>query len=186
MKVRAKCIARCWDSANSKEYVPNGGPYGGLYEIDTDSQLATLTTSPVAYDEKGNAIRYVRGIDGVLKMVPAIRPPYVFEFDRNANPDETPHDYACKKCGKPFKTLAELGRHSNQEHRDVLVAASLAEPDFDEPVVAETRGKKKGKTFKCKTCDAILPNIYQMGVHNKLHKELAAQEAQPQEEHASA
>ena len=41
--------------------------------------------------------------------------------------NETPHDYACKNS-KPFKTLAQLGIHSNQEHRDIPQAAKLAEP----------------------------------------------------------
>ena len=159
MKVQAKCILRAWDSNAAVMYEPGMGPLpGGLYEIDRDSKLVDLKTATGRY---------------------------VFEFDRNAGPNETPHDYACKKCGKPFKTLAQLGIHSNQEHRDIHEAAKLAEPDFDAPVVVEARGNKgKPKTFTCKTCGAKLPNIYQMGVHNKLHKELAAQEVAAEPEHA--
>ena len=45
MKVAAKCLAFAWDSQASKAYYPNAGPLpDGLYEIDTDSQLATLKT----------------------------------------------------------------------------------------------------------------------------------------------
>jgi hypothetical protein len=45
MIVHAKCLAFAWDSLASKAYNPDAGPLpDGLYEIDTDSQLATLTT----------------------------------------------------------------------------------------------------------------------------------------------
>jgi hypothetical protein len=45
MKVVAKCLAFAWDSQASKAYNPDAGPLpDGLYEIDTDSQLATLKT----------------------------------------------------------------------------------------------------------------------------------------------
>jgi hypothetical protein len=45
MLVHAKCLAFAWDSQASKSYNPDAGPLpDGLYEIDTDSQLATLTT----------------------------------------------------------------------------------------------------------------------------------------------
>ena len=43
--VQAKCLAFAWDRLATKAYTADGGPLpGGLYEIDTDSQLATLTT----------------------------------------------------------------------------------------------------------------------------------------------
>jgi hypothetical protein len=45
MIVHAKCLAFAWDSQASKAYSPDAGPLpDGLYEIDTDSQLATLKT----------------------------------------------------------------------------------------------------------------------------------------------
>lgn len=45
MKVAAECIEFAWDSPTSMAYYPGQGPLpGGLYEIDSDSQLATLTT----------------------------------------------------------------------------------------------------------------------------------------------
>ena len=45
MIVHAKCLAFAWDSLASKAYNPDAGPLpDGLYEIDTDSQLATLKT----------------------------------------------------------------------------------------------------------------------------------------------
>ena len=45
MLVHAKCLAFAWDSQASKAYNPDAGPLpDGLYEIDTDSQLATLKT----------------------------------------------------------------------------------------------------------------------------------------------
>jgi hypothetical protein len=65
---------------------------GEVYEIDRDSRLAELKVGS--------------------------RP--VFEFDRNANPDDKPHDYSCKQegCGAKFKTLAELGSHTRATHKD--------------------------------------------------------------------
>ncbi|HME56820.1 MAG TPA: hypothetical protein VKF63_00660 [Terracidiphilus sp.] len=58
MKVQAKCIAEAWDSTACTMYEPGKGPLpGGLYEIDRDSQLATLKTPTGKY---------------------------VFEFDRNS------------------------------------------------------------------------------------------------------
>jgi hypothetical protein len=43
--VVAKCLAFAWDSVACKGYEPDKGPLpGGLYEIDADSQLSTLTT----------------------------------------------------------------------------------------------------------------------------------------------
>ena len=45
MIVHAKCLAFAWDSLAGKAYNPDAGPLpDGLYEIDTDSQLATLKT----------------------------------------------------------------------------------------------------------------------------------------------
>lgn len=100
MLVKAKCVTPAWDSTNTLMYVPGGGPLpGGLYEIDRDGPLASLKLGST----------------------------YAFDFDRNANPDDKPHDYSCKRpeCAnlKPFKTLAELGRHANAEHRgaDIVV-----------------------------------------------------------------
>lgn len=59
MKVQARCIAKAWDSKACIMYEPGKGPLpGGLYEIDRDSQLATLKT-------------------------PTGR--YIFEFDRNSS-----------------------------------------------------------------------------------------------------
>lgn len=104
MVVAAKCIMDAWDSIACLSYKPGQGSLpGGLYEIDRDGSLAKLKTP------RGN---------------------YVFEFDRNANPDDKPHDYSCKKPGceslKPFKSLAELGTHANSFHKEESVAA---EPD---------------------------------------------------------
>jgi hypothetical protein len=94
MLVKAKCITPGWDSDNATMYTPGAGPLpDGLYEIERDGPLAHLKLGST----------------------------YVFEFDRNAGPQDKPHDYSCKKPGcetlKPFKTLPELGRHSNAEHK---------------------------------------------------------------------
>jgi hypothetical protein len=45
MIVQAACLAVAWDSIACKRYEPGMGPLAdGRYEIDTDSQLVTLTT----------------------------------------------------------------------------------------------------------------------------------------------
>ena len=106
MLVKAKCVTPAWDSDNAVMYQPGLGPLPeGFYEIDRDGPLASLKLGST----------------------------YAFQFDRNANPDDKPHDYSCKRdgCGRKFKTLAELGRHSNADHKDVTV---LTEEDEDEEV----------------------------------------------------
>jgi hypothetical protein len=133
--------------------VPGGGPLpGGLYEIERDGPLASL--------KLGQA--------------------YVFAFDRNAGPDDKPHDYSCKKegCGAKFKTLAELGRHANSAHKND--PHPLAEPDAEVEVAKDMRGKtRKVKTFTCKHpgCGAVLPHLYALKVHKKTHEVAVAQAA---------
>lgn len=93
MLVKAKCMSPAWDSVNATRYEPNAGPLpDGLYEIERDGPLASLRLGKN----------------------------YCFEFDRNAGPDDKPHDYTCKRddCGKKFKTLAELGSHTRSIHRE--------------------------------------------------------------------
>lgn len=110
MQVAAKCIMPAFDSSTTQHFKPGQGPLsGGLYEIDRNGPLAALKTNG--------------GKTGK----------YVFEFDRNAGPDDKPHVYSCKKSGceslKPFKSLAELGSHTRTAHSESAVAA---EPDGDD------------------------------------------------------
>lgn len=151
MLVKARCIMDAYDS-------PNGMPYkmGQTYEIDRNSPLAQLKTAP------------------------GPRGKYVFEFDRNANPDDKPHDYSCKKdgCGKKFKTLAALGAHSHQEHRGESAMESVNDEEI--VVAKDLRGAhRKGKTFTCKTegCGVVLPNLYALKVHKKTHEKDAVTQA---------
>lgn len=157
MLVAAKCIMAAVDSTTTEYFKPGAGPLpGGLYKIDRDGPLAALKT---AGGPRGK---------------------YVFEFDRNANPDDKPHDYSCKKdgCGKKFKTLAELGRHTHSEHRGESVAESVGE---EEVVVAkDMRGKtRKVTTFTCKEpgCGEVLPHLYALKVHKKTHQKDAVTQA---------
>ena len=165
MLVKAKCIARAWDNDTAREYLPNIE-----YEIDSESKLADLTVTPVAYDDSGNAVRWFRNPKGEVVSQRIPKPAYVFEFDRNATKTKdgatVVMDYSCKKCGDKFDTLADLGRHSNSKHKgeDLI-------PD-DEPVQPRVDGRSKPRTFTCKTCGEVLPNLYAMGVHNKTHAEV--------------
>ena len=126
---------------------------GGLYEIDRDGPLAQLKTNG--------------GKTGK----------YVFEFDRNAGPDDKPHDYSCKRegCGKKFKTLADLGTHTKTEHK-----TERFESDEEVEVVKDMRGKtKKPHTFTCKEpgCGVVLPHLYALKVHKKTHEKAAVEQA---------
>jgi uncharacterized C2H2 Zn-finger protein len=105
---------------------------GEVYKIDRDGPLATLKVGTG----------------------------YVFEFDRNAGPDDKPHDYSCKRCGQKFKTLADLGRHSNKEHKN----ADLITDDGDEPVSIQT-------PCRCKPCDQTFPSRGELMKHKReVHK----------------
>lgn len=149
MQVEAKCIMDAYDSPSCTLF-----KMGSTYQIERDGELARLKTS-----------------GGKMGK-------YVFDFDRNAGPDDAPHDYHCKKPGcehlASFKTLAALGTHTKTEHK------AGEREESDEVVVAKDgRGKKKGKTFTCKhpDCGAVLPNLYAMGQHNKTHKTAVEQAA---------
>lgn len=117
--------------------------------------------------------------DGQLAKLKGPRGEYVFEFDRNAGPDDKPHDYSCKRegCGKKFKTLNELGTHTREDHKDE--PHPLAEPDADVVVAIDQRGKGKGRSFTCKTpgCGVVVPNLHELKMHKKTHVEDAATDA---------
>jgi hypothetical protein len=144
MIVKAKCTAPAWDSPSAVYYAPGGGPLeGGLYEIDTEGPLPALKI--------GNR--------------------YVFDFDRNANPEDKPHDYTCDECGKDLKTLPALGSHKRKEH--------AKSPAVDnEPVVVAKHGLKgRTATMKCRDCGEKFPNLHALKVHKK--KDHAKVEAEP-------
>lgn len=152
MQVAAKCIMAASLSSPVQQYfTPGQGPLpGGLYEIDRNGPLAALKTS-----------------GGKLGK-------YVFEFDRNAGPDDAPHDYSCKKegCGKKFKTLAALGTHTKTDHK------AGEREESDEVVVAkDMRGKtRKSNGFKCKECGEVCPHLYALKVHKKTHQQAAVEQ----------
>jgi len=155
MQVAAKCIMPASLSSPVQQlFMPGQGPLpGGLYEIDRDGPLAALKTNG--------------GKTGK----------YVFEFDRNAGPNDKPHDYSCKKCDKKFKTLPELGRHNNADHKDD--PNPLAEPDAEVVVAKDGRGRKTSRTFTCKEpgCGVVLPHLYALKVHKKTHAKDAVSQA---------
>jgi hypothetical protein len=132
---------------------------GEVYEIDRDCSLASLKVGAR----------------------------YVFEFDRNAGKTDAGEtvisDYTCKKCGNPFKTLAELGRHSNSDHKnepDALLAELTDGAPVDAPVVLERRGCKPGRTFTCKVpgCGKVMANLYATRIHKKEHEKALIAEAE--------
>ena len=106
---------------------------GEMYEIDRDSPLAELK----------------------IGSGPNAR--YVFEFDRNS-PGEK-HDYTCKECGFPAKTLAELGRHCHVEHP---LDTGIPEPQSEPEEVFADR--------TCPECQRKCASPYGLRVHrNKSH-----------------
>lgn len=142
MLVKAKCITPAWDSDSATRYEPGNGPLlDGLYEIERNGPLASLKLG-----ER-----------------------YVFDFDRNSGPDDKPHDYTCKRCGKKYKTLPDLGTHTNQDHKDGVIVA-----DSDEEIIVKKdgRGKHSNRTFTCKEpgCGEVLPHLYALKVHKKTHQ----------------
>lgn len=147
--VQAKCILAAWDSTNCVQYTPGQGPLpGGLYEIDREGPLAKLKISG-----KKDAM-------------------YVFEFDRNANPEDKPHDYSCKKdgCGKSFKSLAALGSHTRSEHKDVTEEEEEDDDEVDEITVRTC--------FACSP-PKVLKNAYGLRLHTeKTHPALPPIETQ--------
>jgi hypothetical protein len=139
MLVKAKCVTVAWDSPNATRYEPGAGPLpGGLYEIDRDGPLASLKLGST----------------------------YVFEFDRNANPDDKPHDYSCKKdgCGKKFKTLAALGTHTKVDHKDD--AEPPEKPEDDEPDEEEDEQVRARTCFLCDP-PKVLKSPYGLQLHNQ-------------------
>lgn len=127
----------------------------GLYEIDRDGPLASLKLGST----------------------------YVFDFDRNANPNDKPHDYTCKKCGetrdpmgKKF-TLATLGTHTRSVHRD-------------DPVIALDDDEEDGADLSDRTCNIcsppkVLRSAYGLRLHNeKSHPFQSQPEANTEQEDA--
>ena len=162
MKVKARCTARCWDSRGEIFGYPFLCSPGEVYDIPMDGLLAKLTVHAVAYDQNGNAVRYHRDHEGKLTTVPIAKPDYIFEFDRNPVRTDAGEvvakDYSCKepKCvdfGKDFKTLANLGRHSNQKHRELNLIA-----DDDAEVFADRT---------CGDCGKVCKSPYGLRVHKE-------------------
>lgn len=125
---------------------------GEVYTIDHDGQLASMRTG---------------------------RAGFVFEFDRTmAGTGQKPAvgGYVCKQCGLACDSLNDIGTHSRSAHKEEFKTEDV---DDSEPVVVERRGTKKGKTFTCKECSEVLPNLYAFRVHKKVHQEAAETAAVP-------
>ena len=163
--VTALCTARAWDSTRAREYLP-----GLEYEIDADSPLASLTVLPVALDENGNAIKMQQGIDGKFSPKRISKPPYVFQFDRNETRTNegvvVEKDYSCKKCGEKFSNLADLGRHSNMNHRSIETVAPetvvTGDEDEEEP---EDPAALAART--CEVCGKVCKTEYGLRLHRE-------------------
>lgn len=97
---------------------------GEVYEIETTSSLADLKVGTG----------------------------YVFEFDRNANPADKPHDYTCDKCGEKFKTLNLLGNHVHSKHPE-----GVAEPEEEEEVFVD----------RTCSCGKVCRSPYGLKVHQR-------------------
>lgn len=133
MPVRATCTFQAWDSPTATGFVP-----GQIVEFERDSPIGIRLAS--------------------MKFGGR----YVFEFDRNetrTNQGVTVEkDYSCKECGKKCKTLSELGRHTNAEHRG-RVADKVESEDVE--IQRET------KPVRCKPCDLSFPTRAELMAHKR-------------------
>lgn len=156
--VDALCLHDAFDSTRCFYY-----EQGKTYPIDTESDLARMTVRPLSsgrVDQKTGEVVPVK-----TRRVPLP----VFQFDRavpmGAYGSGKPYDYTCSQCGKKCKSLNELGNHVHSAHPKEEFQDGTEDEEAE--VVIERRGAKKGRTFTCRVCGEVLPNLYAIRVHNR-------------------
>lgn len=155
MKVTAKCLFPTWASNECCMYEPGMGPLpGGLYEIERDSDLAEM--------KFGQQVVLKRNPEGRIVSAESVGGKHVFEFDRNANPADTPHDYSCKEdgCGAIFKSLPALGSHTKSAHR---VGTHTQVAEEEEPFADRT----------CPECARVCKSVYGLSLHREKAHQVA-------------
>ena len=155
--VTAKVIAHAFDSKNAIQYFP-----GDTVQLD----LANRDQRKLVW------LRTPRG-------------KWIFEFDRANSNSPALRMFFCTHCGQPFDKFNEMGTHMNEFHNKLKAISEQAkrdaadeleekllanEPIVDEPIVTEKRGKKKGRSYTCKTCGDVQPNPYAMRIHYRVHE----------------
>lgn len=167
--VEAMCLHDAFDSAQCLYY-----ERGRKYPIDTESEIAHMTVRPLSSGKVDRNTGEIIAVKVTRKPIP------VFEFDRAAPLGSTgngvPNDYTCKKCGKDCKSLNGLGTHNRQNHPQEVFKDGTEEEDI--APLPDAR-KKKGKTFTCKTCGEVFPNLWALRVHNKTHEAKVEAETDP-------
>ena len=99
---------------------------------------------------------------------------WAFEFDRTMTGTGSipaPGGWTCKECQQPFKSLNALGTHTREKHPPKYIEGE----EVDGPILLRKPGKK-GRTFTCKSCAEVLPNLYALRVHKKSHEQVETAE----------
>jgi hypothetical protein len=165
--IEAMCLHDAFDSSQCLYY-----ERGRTYPIDTESEVANMTARPLSSGKVDPKTGEIIAVKVARKPIPC------FEFDRaaplGAVGNMVPSDYTCKKCGTDCKSLNGLGTHNRQNHPPEVFKDGTEE----EQIAPRPDGrKKKNKTFTCKTCGEVLPNLWGLRVHNKIHEKAAVTEA---------
>jgi hypothetical protein len=167
--IEAMCLHDAFDSTQCLYY-----ERGRTYPIDTESEVANMTVRPLSSGKVDPKTGEIIAVKVARKPMP------VFEFDRAAplgsSGNGVPNDYTCKKCGKECKSLNGLGTHNRQNHPLEVFKDGTEEEEIR--VIPDAR-KTKAKTFTCKTCGEVLPNLWALRVHNKNHEEKVEAETDP-------
>ena len=163
--VEATCLHDAFDNAQCFYY-----ERGKKYLIDTESEIASMTVRPLSSGKVDPKTGEIIAAKVDRKPLP------IFEFDRavplGAYGSGIPNNYTCKQCGKDCKSLNGLGTHNRQFHPPEV----FKDGTEDEELPQRPDGRKT-RTFTCKTCNEVLPNLWELRVHKKTHVEGAVTEA---------
>ena len=116
MKVAAKCILFAWDSVQCRRYEPGKGPLeDGLYEIDSEGELAALTTA------KGEYVFQWPGHEGKTSLKPV--PVRVAEPAKVPEPQEAAPAPRGRPMTEEHKAKLKAGREAARTRKMALAAA---------------------------------------------------------------
>lgn len=151
--MQAKVIAHAFDSARAVQYFP-GDVMQVIYDESERQSVADVNLSD--YNQRK------------LVWLRTPRGRWIFDFDRANASEPQIGMWFCKECGQPFDRLNAIGTHNNEFHKNSKVeVVEESEPESDEPIVVEKRGKKKKTGLTCKVCSEVLPHPYAMRKHHE-------------------